>query len=162
MEKRRDNLILKEILSAHSNGCVVWWMVSRLNNQTGFGIKSGGSRAAVCFCLQGIHRFMQSVVSTAGPLHCNQSAHSWVWFSPSSQYLSGVNLTVCVCVCAYTRHQDRERESVCLNVKSLTLWKIMDSHLHSVVGGHSGITHIYSLKNDELSLLMFILKSWTW
>lgn len=112
MEKRRGNLILKEILSAHSNGCVVWWMVSRLNNQTGFGIKSGGSRAAVCFCLQGIHRFMQSVVSTAGPLHCNQSAHSWVWFSPSSQYLSGVNLTVCVCVCIHETPRQRERECV--------------------------------------------------
>lgn len=57
--RRRCNLILIEILSVHSNGSEVWWMLilNGLNRQTGSGIKSGGSREALISVCKGFIDF---------------------------------------------------------------------------------------------------------
>lgn len=148
-KRRGGNLIVKEILSVHSNGCDVWWMMilNALNSQTGFGIKLGGGREAVVSACKNLIdlRSLWSpllVVTHLRTHGCDSAPQQPI---PEWCKLHGV----CVCI----HEKDRERERVWVKVKSITLGMIMNSLLRGVVGEHSWVTQIYSPNSP---LLYFI------
>lgn len=107
-KRRGGNLIVKEILSVHSNGCDVWWMMilNALNSQTGFGIKLGGGREAVVSACKNLIdlRSLWSpllVVTHLRTHGCDSAPQQPI---PEWCKLHGV----CVCI----HEKDREREGV--------------------------------------------------